>query len=433
MKEFRKIVALVLLVAMLFVATASAETVEDAISAEGGELVVWLYESFSAAANDATLERIEAFEEAYDVSVEYEWITEQSYLQKYNAAVEAGVVPDVTYMRSDFVLQSYPNIYLKDISGLVEEINAVSPFVEGYVDVGTVEGSVYIIPMFTSAQPVIYRKDLFAEVGYDSFPETWAEVADACIKISELHPDISVFGIGCGVNENEGEQIFRRMMWGYGGGLFDADGNPNANCPENLEALQLYVDMWNAGAVPTDAASWDAGTNNQNYLTGTVAMTFNALTLLNTLKGEGYEELNENTGVAMDPAGPMGTFEDVKGYGWSIFEAAEHPATAEAFLRFLNDPAWYAEWIDQLAPIYGPVLASVATNEEWSAEPNSILIEFAKSGVVYGYPSTDVQTQVRAAQVFNSYKLNEAMSKVIVDGISLEEALDWLQAEIENM
>ena len=429
-KILGKVISVVLLFALIFISVAQAE---QAIQDEGNELVVWLYESFSSEANDITLQRIEAFEEEYGVTIDYEWITEQSYLQKYNAAVEANVVPDVTYMRSDFVQQSYPNIYLKKLDALAEEINATSPFVDGYLKVATIADAVYIIPMFTSAQPAIYRKDLFAEAGYDTFPATWAELADACIKISAAHPDIAAFGIGCGVNENEGEQIFRRMMWGYGGGLFDADGNVNANCKENAEAWQLYVDMFKAGAAPADAASWDAGTNNSSYLNGTVALTFNALTLVNALAGEGYEDLNANTGVAMVPGGPAGTFVDTASYGWAIFENAAHPATAEAFVKFMNDPEWYADWIGQLAPIYGPVFQSVADNEIWSQEPNSILIDFAKTGVLYGYPSTDVNVQVRAAQVYNSYKVNEAMSKIIVDGITVEEALDWLQAEIEAM
>ena len=135
----------------------------------------------------------------------------------------------------------------------------------------------------------------------------------------------------------------------------------------------------------------------------------------------------------MVPGGPAGTFVDTASYGWAIFENAAHPATAEAFVKFMNDPEWYADWIGQLAPIYGPVFQSVADNEIWSQEPNSILIDFAKTGVLYGYPSTDVNVQVRAAQVYNSYKVNEAMSKIIVDGITVEEALDWLQAEIEAM
>ena len=251
-KILGKVISVVLLFALIFISVAPAE---QAIQDEGNELVVWLYESFSSEANDITLQRIEAFEEEYGVTIDYEWITEQSYLQKYNAAVEANVVPDVTYMRSDFVQQSYPNIYLKKLDALAEEINAASPFVDGYLKVATIADAVYIIPMFTSAQPAIYRKDLFAEAGYDTFPATWAELADACIKISAAHPDIAAFGIGCGVNENEGEQIFRRMMWGYGGGLFDADGNVNANCKENAEAWQLYVDMFKAGAAPADAAS----------------------------------------------------------------------------------------------------------------------------------------------------------------------------------
>lgn len=415
-------------------AEAPSEDVANAIAEEGNSLNIWLYESFSEAANSATLARIEEFEDVYGVTVEYEWVTDQSYMTKYNAGVEANVLPDVSYMRSDILLSTYPNIKAADVTDLLAEMEADNGgFLDTFVSCGTIDDVVYIIPSFASAQPVVYRKDLFSEAGYDSFPETWEELADACTKISQLHPDIAGFGIGFGINENEGEQVFRGMMWDYGGGLFDADGNINANCVENAAALQLYVDMWNNGALPADAASWDAGSNNANYLQGTVAMTCNAYTVLATLAGEGYEELNANTGVSMRPSGPAGSHNDLCEYGWAIFDGTEARDTAEAFLKFMLDPDWYAAWIAELAPVYGPALISVAETEYWQTEPASILVEFCENGAPFGYPATDVETRSKAARVFNSYKLNECVSKIIVDGLTVEEGLAWLQSEMEAM
>ena len=46
-------------------ATAPSEEVATAIDEEGNSLTIWLYESFSEAANDATLARVEEFEEVY--------------------------------------------------------------------------------------------------------------------------------------------------------------------------------------------------------------------------------------------------------------------------------------------------------------------------------------------------------------------------------
>lgn len=415
-------------------AAAPSEEVATAIEEEGNRLTIWLYESFSEAANDATLARVEEFEEVYGVTVEYEWVTDQNYMTKYNAGVEANVLPDVTYMRSDILLASYPNIKTADVTELIASMETENGgFLDSFISCGTIDDVVYIVPAFASAQPVVYRRDLFAEAGYESFPETWEELAAACTKISELHPDIAGFGIGFGINENEGEQVIRSMMWDYGGGLFDAEGNINANCPENAEAIQLYVDMWNNGALPVDAASWDAGSNNANYLQGTVAMTCNAYTILAALAGEGYEELNANTGVSMRPAGPAGRHNDLSAYGWSIFEGTKARSTAEAFLKFMVEPEWYANWIAELAPVYGPALNAVAEADYWQTEPASILVEFCENGAPYGYPTTDVETRAKAAQVFNSYKLNECISKIIVEGLTVEEGLNWLQAELEAM
>lgn len=421
-------------------ATQSAEAAgSEVIDAEIDEklsdtMTMWLYESFSEAANAATLARVEEFEKTYGVTIEYEWVTDQNYMTKYNAAVEAGVLPDVSYMRSDILLSTYPNVKAADVTDLISELSAANGgFLESFVSCGTINDQVYIIPAFASAQPVVYRTDLFTEAGYDRFPATWEEFRDACNKINELHPDIAGMGIGFGINENEGEQVFRSMMWDYGGGLFAADGSINANCKENAEALQLYVDMWNAGSLPVDAASWDAGSNNTNYLQGTVAMTCNAYTILAALAGDGYEDLNANTGVCMRPSGPAGSHNDLAAYGWCIFDDTEVRTTAEAFLKFMNDPVWYTGWITELAPVYGPALNAAAEDDYWKAEPGSILLEFCENGAPCGYPATDVETRAKAARVYNSYKLNECMSKIIVEGLSVQEGLDWLQAEMEAM
>ena len=249
---------------------------------------------------------------------------------------------------------------------------------QSFVDGGTINGASYIVPSFSSAQPVVYRKDLFAEAGYETFPASWEDLRDACIKISELHPDIAGFGIGFGINENEGEQVFRSMMWDYGGGLFDAEGNISADCPENAEALQLYVDMWNAGALPADAASWDAGSNNANYMQETVAMTCNAYTILSALAEPGYEALNKNTGVAMRPAGPAGSHNDICTYGWGIFADTEAMETAQAFLRYMSEPTWYAGWIEEpwcrwwSRPTGRPSLAASWWNSAKTAHPSGI-------------------------------------------------------------
>ena len=100
-------------------ADTAGDDVANAIQEEGNSLSIWLYESFSDAANEATMARIEQFEEDYNVEIEYEWVTDQNYTTKYNAGVEAGVLPDVTYMRSDILLSTYPNIKLADLSGLI--------------------------------------------------------------------------------------------------------------------------------------------------------------------------------------------------------------------------------------------------------------------------------------------------------------------------
>ena len=63
------------------------------------------------------------------------------------------------------------------------------------------QGQLYSLPGGIDLTCITYRADYLAEVGYQQFPETWAEVSKAAQKVMEKKRDEKVFGIGFTVKE----------------------------------------------------------------------------------------------------------------------------------------------------------------------------------------------------------------------------------------
>ena len=103
------------------------------------------------------------------------------------------------------------------------------------------ERQVLAIPFDTKGNILFYRKDLLESAGFGP-PKTWAELFTQCLNILDSSEDENLeFGIlfhGIAfIND------FYPIMWSFGGGIFDDDGNLIVNCPENVRALAMIKKM----------------------------------------------------------------------------------------------------------------------------------------------------------------------------------------------
>lgn len=104
-----------------------------------------------------------------------------------------------------------------------------------------VDGQIMAIAMMVNAQHIMYRADIFADLGLEA-PETWDDVMAA----SEAIRDAGVMDAPLGMTFNAGwslGQEFNNLYTGFGGDFFDADGMPLVNGPEGLAALTLMEDL----------------------------------------------------------------------------------------------------------------------------------------------------------------------------------------------
>ncbi|MER8101577.1 sugar ABC transporter substrate-binding protein [Kitasatospora sp. NPDC094016] len=140
-----------------------------------------------------TKEVVAAFNASHpDVNVVYEEIpsgTAGGYA-KISNAVKAGNAPDVFNVEyaqlPDFVSQGA----VQDISGLVPgELKA--KYLPQTMDLTSLGGRTWALPLDASPQAFYYRKDLFDRAGLTP-PKTWDEFRTAARKLKEAQPDTRI-------------------------------------------------------------------------------------------------------------------------------------------------------------------------------------------------------------------------------------------------
>ncbi|WP_250448135.1 extracellular solute-binding protein [Actinotalea sp. C106] len=143
-----------------------------------------------------------------------------------------------------------------DLTDLYEEVGG-EDLLQGFVEAGSVDGTVYALPYYSGARAVFYRTDLFEAAGVAE-PTTLAEFTDAAVALQEANPEGTDNFSGFWF---PGQDWYNGTAWVYthGGDLAVQEGDQwvgALSSPESQEGLaevqRLFTEATNA---PRDADS----------------------------------------------------------------------------------------------------------------------------------------------------------------------------------
>ncbi len=97
------------------------------------------------------------------------------------------------------------------------------------------------MPIRGHVQLMFYRKDIFDKLNLKA-PNTWDEMIDQG-KIIQGKTDLSGVAMYYGKTAGQNLMIWFNYLWGRGGDLLDAKGQPAFNSPAAIAATQDYVDL----------------------------------------------------------------------------------------------------------------------------------------------------------------------------------------------
>ena len=299
----------------------------------------------------------------------------------------------------------------------------IADFLEGFMEDSYVDGQIYSIPFQRSTMVLYYNKDAFAEAGLDPEkpPTTWDEL----VAYGTALTNDDRTGVGIALNSGSAQWAFTGFALQNsvdGINLMSDDGKQvYFNTPENVEALQFWLDLQNKYKIMAEGiVQWtDLPTQ---FLAGEVAMIYHTTGNMANINTNAEFEF----GTAFLPgskrvAAPTGGGNFYISSGISD----ERVQAAWKFIKFATNTENAAKWsldTGYVATRYS--CFETDTIKNYYAEVPQAKVAFDQ--LPYAKPEL---TTYNAAEIWRI--LNDNIQAAVVGDATAEEALNNAQAEAE--
>lgn len=254
----------------------------------------------------AVLDGLERFKQDFpNVKVIEEQLQKEDYSIKAQALAAADDMPDVFIVPGSWMTNFVNNGIVQPLN---EELDERPEWRDGYrkgtLDAGTRAGDVYGIPIAAGPTHLIYyNADLFAEVGYDSFPATWDELMEAGRKLADKGINLFSYGdkskgyalsswISALTDRATGPEWTESILTGGGAAFTD---------PGFVQGITIMSDLAAAGYLNKDLNSIDTDTMISYYFEGRSAAFISGIWSAMNIVNNAPEAVRDATRVAVFP------------------------------------------------------------------------------------------------------------------------------------
>jgi N,N'-diacetylchitobiose transport system substrate-binding protein len=345
MMRFGKLSALVSVIVLLLAACGrGGERPEDAGRAGGdleGSIRVWIMEPGIPALKEFFEKTTAAFEKEHPgAEVNLQFVPWASAHDQFVTAIGGGQVPDLAEMGTTWTPEFSAEGVLAPVEGDLGE-----KYLESLVEGATVGGRVYGLPWYAGARALIYRTDVFEQLGLEP-PDSWEQLLAAGRAIRD-RTDLSAFGVAGIVTHN-----FLPMVWQNGGKIAEQRQGrwvSRLDAPEAIEAIQFYADLYaRERFAPEGALSWNHRDVRAAFEAGALAMMIGGAFDVRTILA-GHPELEGKVGTVLLPKGPAGSRDTLAGGSHLVvFEQSREKELARAYADFLLVPDRVREFADEI-------------------------------------------------------------------------------------
>lgn len=237
----------------------------------------------------------------------------------------------------------YGDIYA-DLNTLIAP-EVIADFVPLVIGHSTVNDRLVQLPRHSDVSNFFYQKSLYEDdakkaafkekYGYDlAPPETWAQVKDQAIFFA-APPDFYGFQF---VGKDEAiTGRFYEMLVAEGGQMFDDNWVPTFNSEAGVAALQFFVDLYAAKAVPAGVPNYTWDDTGLGFGSGSVAMDLDWGGWSSYFNDPANSKVAGNVGLVRAPKGSSGKRTGWSGsHSFSITENCDNKEAAASFLTFLT-------------------------------------------------------------------------------------------------
>jgi multiple sugar transport system substrate-binding protein len=186
--------------------------------------------------------------------------------------------------------------------------------------------------------------------------------------------------------------------------------------------------------IPRAALTWDDSGNNIAYQTGRAAFIINPPSVWYWMVDNDKTLLGNSMMVSV-PKGPGagGKIGNAVGsWVWQVSKASKHADLAKDWLRWFYQPDHYRAVIEKVGGRWAPIYPRMfETLPLFAGNPAfSDFRTLANDGFVDGYAGPP---NVLAGKVYDANILTKVLQKVLVDRVSVDEAVMWGQQQIQDL
>src|SRR5262252_1878185 len=284
---------------------------------------------------------------ATGITLKLEAINANDLQARITSAIQSGTGPDII-----MAIGNWPQLYpesLADASDVAEDIGKDQG---GYYEVSklvaTVAGRWIGVPFTVGGGLIAYRKSWFEEIGWNTFPDTWDGLLDACKKLKAKGRPL---GQTAGHTFGDAPNWWYPYLWSWGGKEVEADGKAVAlNSKETIESVKFAVGLWK-DACDEGGLAWDDTNNNRAFLSGTISCTNNGASIYIEAKKKPESYLTEkgtplwqDTLHAPLPKGAGGQFALPFPSTNMLMGYSKNQKPAKDFLRWITSKEVFGQW-----------------------------------------------------------------------------------------
>ena len=324
------------------------------------------------------------------------------------------------------------NLYFKHLDDLDDIVEKFGRDKGGWSDyakkISQVDGRWKTFPDYFIRFPILYREDLWAEVGMPKGPDTWEDLLEAGRKLKQKG-----FAGGVGyANHGDSNSSLHGILWSYGAKVNEADGKTVAlNSKETREALRYGKALFDE-AMPPEVLAWDDSANNTLLAGAKGGWIQNPISASLSIKRDKNLDLYNKIAIANTPKGPADRKVFTTPVTFGIWKFASNKEAARAFLAYYGDN--WLEGYKASVSYDDPMLKGWSDDGfKWVAALDDPKIkelkDFSPYATAHGYPGSP---NAASEEAFQSFLIPQMFAKV-AKGTSIDDAIKETEAALKKI
>jgi multiple sugar transport system substrate-binding protein len=399
-----------------------------------GTTVNWIRWNDFVPASDQLLRRelIPEGEKTLGIKINLETVNGNDLQPRITAAIQSGAGPDVFML-----FNNHPQLYaasLADMGDLADAQGKAEGGYYPYANSQSNDGKRWVsLPWTIVGGMIAYRKSWFAEVGANTFPDTWEKYREVGKALKAKGRPI---GQTLGHTFGDAPTFSYPFMWSFGGKEVDESGKVVINSKETVESVKFMTGFWK-DAHDEGGLAWDDTNNNRAFLSQTISATLNGASIyIESLRNadryisEKGAKLNTDILHAPLPKGPAGQFSMHTYFSHALPKYSKNEKAAKDFLKWVHSKPVYEKWFVSQKGFATPPAAEWEKHKVWDEDP--VMTPYKVAGRLGRTPGYAGLANAKAAEVLSKYIVTDMYAKA-VQGMPPEEAVKWAEVELKKV